>query len=197
MTTKNLNRDTRTDLLLAAERSFAHKGYAAVGINEVLSSVGVPKGSFYHYFSSKDAFGEAVIARYFEQYLAEMDEILTAADQDWASRIMAYFASWRDSQSFAECEGKCLAVKLSAEVADMSEPMRLALKAGTTQIVERLERAITGAAGDGSSPFTGDARATAEALYQLWLGASVMAKVHRSLVPLDNAAAVTRQLLGI
>ncbi|WP_433796679.1 TetR/AcrR family transcriptional regulator [Actinoplanes sp. CA-252034] len=195
MTTRS--RDTRTDLLLAAERSFAHKGYAAVGINEVLSSVGVPKGSFYHYFNSKDAFGEAVIARYFEQYLAEMDEILNAADQDWGARILAYFASWRASQSFGDCEGKCLAVKLSAEVADMSEPMRLALRAGTTQIVDRLEHAITGAVGDGSAPFTGDARSTAEALYQLWLGASVMAKVHRSLAPVDTATAVTRQLLGI
>ncbi|GAA2881240.1 TetR family transcriptional regulator [Actinoplanes cyaneus] len=197
MATKNLNRDTRTDLLLAAERFFAHKGYAAVGINEVLSSAGVPKGSFYHYFSSKDAFGEAVIERYFEQYLAEMDEILSAPDQDWATKILAYFASWRASQSFGDCEGKCLAVKLGAEVADMSEPMRLALKAGTTKIVDRLERAIIGAAADGSSPFTGDARATADALYQLWMGASVMAKVQRSLAPVDTAAAVTRQLLGI
>src|SRR5690242_20575592 len=116
MATRNLKRDTRTELLLAAERSFAHKGYAAVGINEVLSSVGVPKGSFYHYFGSKDAFGEAVIARYFEQYLAEMDEILNAADQDWAAKILAYFASWRASQSFGDCAGKCLAVKLGAEV---------------------------------------------------------------------------------
>ncbi|GAA4975860.1 TetR/AcrR family transcriptional regulator [Actinoplanes utahensis] len=197
MTTRNLNRDTRADLLSAAERIFAHKGYAAVGINEVLSSVGVPKGSFYHYFRSKDAFGEAVIARYFQQYLAEMDEILNGAGQDGAARILAYFASWRESQSFGDCAGKCLAVKLGAEVADMSEPMRLALKAGTTEIVDRLERAIIGAAGDGSSPFTGDARATAEALYQLWTGASVMAKVHRTLAPLDTASTVTRQLLGI
>ncbi|GAA1619189.1 TetR/AcrR family transcriptional regulator [Actinoplanes couchii] len=197
MATRNLNRDTRMELLLAAERAFAHKGYAAVGINEVLSSVGVPKGSFYHYFSSKDAFGEAVIERYFEQYLAEMDEILTNADQDGASKILAYFASWQASQSFGDCEGKCLAVKLGAEVADMSEPMRLALRTGTTQITDRLENAIRGAAADGSSPFTGDARTTAEALYQLWLGASVMAKIQRSLAPLDAATTVTRQLLGI
>ncbi|SLM01220.1 MULTISPECIES: TetR/AcrR family transcriptional regulator [unclassified Actinoplanes] len=197
MTTRNLHRDTRTQLLLAAERSFARKGYAAVGINEVLSSAGVPKGSFYHYFASKDAFGEAVLARYFEQYLAEMDEILNAAGRDGASKILAYFASWRESQSLGDCAGKCLAVKLGAEVADMSEPMRLALKAGTTGIVDRLEHAIVGAVADGSAPFTGDARATADALYQLWLGASVMAKVNRSPAALDTATTVTRRLLGI
>lgn len=197
MTTRRMERDTRTELLRAAEQIFAHKGYAGVGINEVVSSVGVPKGSFYHYFASKDAFGEAVITRYFEAYLADMDEILNAADQDWAARILAYFASWRDSQSFGDCEGKCLAVKLGAEVADMSEPMRLALKAGTTQIVDRLERALLGAATDGSASFAGDARATAEALYQLWMGASVMAKVNRNLTSMETAAVVTRQLLGL
>jgi TetR/AcrR family transcriptional repressor of nem operon len=197
MATRRTERDTRTELLRTAERIFAHKGYAGVGINEVVSSVGVPKGSFYHYFTSKDAFGEAVITRYFEQYLAEMDEILTASGQDWATRILAYFASWRASQSFGDCEGKCLAVKLGAEVADMSEPMRLAMKAGTTQIVDRLERAVIGAANDGSSPFTGEARPAAEALYQLWMGASVMAKVNRSLDSMESATMVTRRLLGI
>ena len=197
MRTRSVDRDTRTDLLLAAERVFARKGFAAVGINEVLSGVGVPKGSFYHYFASKDAFGEAVIARYFEQYLAEMDEILNAPGQDWATRILAYFDSWKASQSLGECEGKCLAVKLGAEVADMSEPMRLAMKTGTTEIVDRLERAIIGAGSDGSAPIEGGARATAEALYQLWLGASVMAKVHRSPASLDTATAVTRRLLGL
>lgn len=197
MTPRRTERDTRTDLLQAAERIFAHKGYAAVGINEVVSSVGVPKGSFYHWFPSKDAFGEAVITRYFESYLADMDQTLSAPDQDWATRLLAYFASWRASQSFGDCEGKCLAVKLGAEVADMSEPMRLAMKTGTTQIIDRLERAIIGAAADGSSPFTGEARPAAEALYQLWMGASVMAKVNRDLTSMDTAAMTTRRLLGL
>jgi len=40
----------------------AGKGFSVVGLNEVLKSAGVPKGSFYHYFSSKDAFGEALLA---------------------------------------------------------------------------------------------------------------------------------------
>lgn len=38
--------DTRRSILDAAQRIMAHKGFAAVGINEVLSEAGVPKGSF-------------------------------------------------------------------------------------------------------------------------------------------------------
>ena len=40
------------------------KGYSATGIEEVLRSVDVPKGSFYHYFPSKEAFGAALIDSY-------------------------------------------------------------------------------------------------------------------------------------
>ena len=189
--------DTRTTLLEAAQRTFAHKGYSAVGINEVLVSVGVPKGSFYHYFSSKDAFGEAVLKHYYEQYLADMDQILASPDLDWAHRVLAYFDSWRLTQSLDDCQGRCLAVKLGAEVADLSEPMRLALKTGTTAIIDRLERAIIGAGNDGSASVGDNPRVTADALYQLWMGASVMAKIHRTLAPLDNATVVTGRLLGI
>ncbi|MBT0771549.1 TetR/AcrR family transcriptional regulator [Kineosporia sp. J2-2] len=197
MTPRRADQDTRVNLLDAAEKIFATKGYAAVGINEVLSSVGVPKGSFYHYFASKDAFGEAVIGHYFEHYLLEIDQIMGRPDASWAQRLMAYWENWRSTQSLDECQGRCLAVKLGAEVADMSEPMRLALKTGTTGVVDRLEKAVAGGAADGSLTLRGEARAMAGSLYELWLGASVMAKVHRSITPMDHATATTRQLLGL
>ncbi|MCE0538114.1 TetR/AcrR family transcriptional regulator [Kineosporia rhizophila] len=189
--------DTRVALLDSAEKIFSRKGYAGVGINEVLSSIGVPKGSFYHYFASKDAFGEAVITFYFEHYLLEMDQIMGDSGRTWADRLMAYWQNWRETQSLDECQGRCLAVKLGAEVADMSEPMRLALKTGTTGVIDRLARALEGGAEDGSLTLDGEAHAMAQSLYELWLGASVMAKVNRSLQPMDNAATVTRRLLGI
>ncbi len=110
---------------------------------------------------------------------------------------MAYWQNWRETQSLDECQGRCLAVKLGAEVADMSEPMRLALKTGTTGVIDRLARALEGGAEDGSLTLDGEAHAMAQSLYELWLGASVMAKVNRSLQPMDNAATVTRRLLGI
>ncbi|GAB3243056.1 TetR/AcrR family transcriptional regulator [Kineosporia babensis] len=197
MSPRRPDQDTRAKLLEAAERIFATKGYAAVGINEVLSSVGVPKGSFYHYFGSKDAFGEAVIQRYFEHYLLEIDRIMARAELSWGERLLAYWENWRATQGLDDCQGRCLAVKLGAEVADMSEPMRLALKAGTTEVVDRLEKAVLGGLADGSLKSPGEPRATAQSLYELWLGASVLAKVHRSLEPMDNATLVTRHLLGL
>ncbi|MFI5572490.1 TetR/AcrR family transcriptional regulator [Streptomyces sp. NPDC051740] len=189
--------DTRRSVLDVAQRIMARKGYSAVGINEVLAEAGVPKGSFYYYFTSKDAFGEALLKNYFDEYVSDMDRVLAQPGKSAAERLMAYWQQWRETQSLDECQGKCLAVKLGAEVADLSETMRLAMKAGTGAIVDRIERAIADGLKDGSIVVDGDPRGTAQALYDMWLGASVMAKIHRSLAPLDTAMTATRQLLHL
>ncbi|WP_202236237.1 TetR/AcrR family transcriptional regulator [Actinacidiphila reveromycinica] len=187
--------ETRQNILDAAQRIMAHKGYSAVGINEVLAEASVPKGSFYHYFASKDLFGEALLKSYFEEYLADMDRVLAQPGRSAAERLMDYWQLWRETQSFDECQGKCLAVKLGAEVSDLSESMRLALKEGTDAIVARLEQTIAAGLTDGSVSVEGTPGETAQVLYDMWLGASVMAKIHRSLAPLDTTTAVTRRLL--
>lgn len=120
--------DIRGNIVAVGQRIMAGKGFSAVGLNEILVAAGVPKGSFYHYFGSKDAFGEALLAKYFEDYLADMDATLCQPNTTMAERIVNYFHQWRANQSFEDCEGKCLAVKLGAEVADLSESMRLTLK---------------------------------------------------------------------
>jgi TetR/AcrR family transcriptional repressor of nem operon len=182
--------DTRQRILDTAQRVMARKGYSGVGINEVLAEAGVPKGSFYHYFASKDAFGEALLQSYFAGYLAEMDDLLERPGSPAAERLAAYWQHWRETQSFDECQGKCLAVKLGAEVADMSEPMRLAMKDA------RLAGLIAAGRRDGSLPGGGDPGEMGRALYDLWLGASIMAKIQRSLAPLDTATTLSRTLLN-
>lgn len=189
--------DTRRSILDVAQRIMSRKGFAAVGINEVLSAAGVPKGSFYHYFGSKDAFGEAMMKAYFADYLADMDRVLGESGTTSAERLMNYWRNWRESQSVDECQGRCLAVKLGAEVADLSESMRIALKEGTTAIIDRLERTIADGLEDGSIVVDGAPRDTAQVLYDMWLGASVMAKIHRDIGPLDTTTRVTRRLLNL
>ncbi|MEN3586465.1 TetR/AcrR family transcriptional regulator [Streptomyces sp. ZYX-F-203] len=189
--------DTRRAILDTARRIMARKGYSAVGINEVLAEAGVPKGSFYHYFGSKDAFGEATLRSYFADYLADMDVTLAPSDRTVAERLTAYWRQWRENQSFEDCQGKCLAVKLGAEVADLSEPMRLALVEGTDAIVDRLGHAVAAGAEDGSLSIEGDPREVAQSLYDMWLGAGVRSKILRDTAPLDAAMSATRRTLGI
>ncbi|TBU94638.1 TetR/AcrR family transcriptional regulator [Phytopseudomonas dryadis] len=189
--------DVRESILAHGQRIMAGKGFSAVGINEVLVAAGVPKGSFYHYFGSKDAFGEALLESYFEAYWAELDATLSAPGLTMAQRLMNYWKYWQDNQLFYECQGKCLAVKLGAEVADLSETMRLALRRGTAGIIDRLGGAIEAGVAEGSLSVEGVPHDAAQSLYQLWLGASVMVKIVRSPQPFKIAMTATRQILHL
>lgn len=189
--------EVRATILEAGQRIMAGKGFSAVGLNEVLKSAGVPKGSFYHYFPSKDAFGEALLEAYFEDYLADLDKTLHEPGLTMAQRLTNYFLNWQEAQSFFDCQGKCLAVKLGAEVADLSEAMRLTLKRGTAGITGRLARAIRIGIEEGSLTTREAPDKLAESLYQLWVGASVMVKITRSTLPFDTAMATTRLLLSL
>lgn len=191
------NPGVRDNIVAVGQRIMARKGFSAVGLNEILVTAGVPKGSFYHYFGSKDAFGEALLAKYFEHYLADMDITLGNPDRPMARRLITYFGQWRSNQSFEDCQGKCLAVKLGAEVADLSEPMRLTLKQGTAGVVARLAEAIERGVADGSLRVEGNAGQVAESLYQLWLGASIMAKIARDASPFDAAMTTTEHMLHL
>jgi TetR/AcrR family transcriptional repressor of nem operon len=187
--------DSRQRILDAAAQIIGKKGFAAVGLNEVLLSAKVPKGSFYHYFSSKDAFGQALLESYFQIYLAEMDQIFQPAIASEAQKLMTYWQRWLDSQTRHHDFGKCLVVKLGAEVADLSESMRLELERGTAQIISRLAAALSRGTEQGCFVLQDSPQTVALRLYQLWLGASVMAKITRTTAPLDEAMSATRQVL--
>jgi len=187
----------RDHILATGQRLMAGKGYSAVGLNEILTGAGVPKGSFYHYFGSKDAFGTALLENYFEDYLAELDVTLAQPGLNMAQRLVAYFDIWQQTQSFFDCQGKCLAVKMAAEVADLSEAMRLAIRRGTEGIVSRLAAAIDAGVAEGSLTIDGNASDTAHSLYQLWLGASIMVKIERDVAPFATAMSTTGHLLHL
>ncbi|GAB0113553.1 TetR/AcrR family transcriptional regulator [Acidisoma sp. C75] len=187
----------RDTLIATGQKIMGRKGFSAVGLAEILKEAGVPKGSFYYYFSSKDAFGEALILEYFKQYHAQMDALFTKTGLTMADRLIMYLDSWRDHQCAYNFQGRCLAVKLGAEVSDLSEPMRLALKEGTAGVISRLTVAIEAGLEEGSLASPEPAELLAQSLYSLWLGASVMAKIVRADAPLDIALHASRRLLGI
>lgn len=188
--------DTRQHILATGRRIIAGKGFAGVGLNEILNTAGVPKGSFYHYFDSKERYGQALLEDYFAGYLAEIDTLFGSAPMTGRQRLEAYFGQWLNSQGAACDERKCLVVKLSAEVADLSEPMRATLAQGTAQVIARIADCIRAGTADGSLPPL-NAEATARSLYQLWLGASLLAKIERSGAPLEQAMHFTQALLGL
>ena len=189
--------DVRQHILDTAQVIMGGKGFAAVGLNEILQTANVPKGSFYHYFGSKEAFGEAMLKGYFAEYMDALEVQLNLPGLSHAQRLMGYWQNWLESQATCDPRGKCLAVKLAAEVSDLSESMRAALHQGTDCIIARLAMSLDAAVAEGSLASVGDTTQMATTLYQLWLGASVRAKITRDRAPMEAALFATQRLLGL
>lgn len=187
--------DMRQHIIDVARSLMTHKGYTAVGLTEILSAAGVPKGSFYHYFRSKDEFGQALLDEYFQDYIARVDSLLVGEGAG-AERLLSYLRYWADTQAFDHTDQKCLVVKLGAEVCDLSENMRAVLEKGTALIVQRITRCVEQGKVDGSIAATADAATLAAALYQMWLGASLLVKLSRTPQPFDVATQMSRRLLS-
>ena len=188
--------DTRLKILDSAKVLIAGRGFSAVGLSEILSAAAVPKGSFYYWFRSKEQFGEALLEHYFENYLAEVDANLFAAGQTAPQRLLAFFSLWHASQSGDYPQARCLVVKLSAEVCDLSEAMRVVLERGTARVIDRLASCLAQGIATGELAACPDSAEVAQQLYQQWLGATLLARVQRSAAPLDKALAQTVRWLA-
>jgi len=68
--------ETREHIIQTGAELILRNGFRATGINTVLEEAGVPKGSFYYYFKSKNDFGLAVIDAYAEVYRQRLDQTL-------------------------------------------------------------------------------------------------------------------------
>ncbi len=189
--------DTRAHLLATGYKLIAQKGFTAVGIKQILDTAGVPKGSFYHYFASKEAFGEAIINHYFTQYKSRLNAI-DAQKVSAQQKLYNYFQNWYDTQQNGCDHEKCLVVKLSAEVADMSETMRKALDQGYQQTITWLAEHIKAGWADNSIPHHDNiaAESMAKRWYFAWLGASLIAKISQTNTPLAEVWQMTTTQMG-
>jgi TetR/AcrR family transcriptional repressor of nem operon len=185
----------RQHILDTAKPIILGKGFSAVGLNELLNAAEVPKGSFYHYFKSKEYFGEALLDSYFEAYLVRLEILLSAEGMNGAERLMSYWQRWLETQCGDDAETKCMVVKLGGEVSDLSEPMRLALQRGTNHIISRLADGIEEGIADGSLPNDLVAADTALVLYNQWLGATVLTKIWHDKSALESSMCNTERIL--
>jgi len=185
----------RQHILDTAKPIILGKGFSAVGLNELLNAAEVPKGSFYHYFKSKEYFGEALLDSYFEAYLVRLEVLLSAEGMSGAERLMSYWQRWLETQCGDDAETKCMVVKLGGEVSDLSEPMRLALQRGTNHIISRLADGIEEGIADGSLPNDLVAADTALVLYNQWLGATILTKIWHDQSALESSMCNTERIL--
>ncbi|WP_428929374.1 TetR/AcrR family transcriptional regulator [Marinibacterium sp. SX1] len=183
MTRANRSESTRQAILDTGRQLVTHGGFAAMGLSALLKESGVPKGSFYHYFASKEAFGRALLRDYVDDYLARVDAI-GQRDLTGAGKFAVFCGAWLDEDRASGLVSTCLVVNLGAEVAELSEGMRQVLDDGIAALTDRLAAMLREGQADGSLRLDAPAETLAAVFYAQLLGAAILAKLARDSRPL-------------
>ncbi len=91
MTQIGAKQGTKKKILRAGAEIIHQKGFNNTGIQEILKSAGVPKGSFYFYFESKEDFGLHLIDFFSDFFFLRCDEYLKDASMPPIQRLRAFF----------------------------------------------------------------------------------------------------------
>jgi TetR/AcrR family transcriptional repressor of nem operon len=177
---------TRDRLLEAGAQAIAAKSFNACGLAEILALAGVPKGSFYHYFASKEEFGVALIDRACTEYVQFLAPMLEDQSRTPLARLRAVFEQSRD-ECLARGPGRqCLIPKLALETSQLSEPVHAAVKKAYDRWSELLAGVIREGQRAGEIPTSHDPERFANLLVMLWEGATIRTQIDRSTQPIDD-----------
>ncbi|MCG0061923.1 TetR/AcrR family transcriptional regulator [Streptomyces tricolor] len=173
----------REQLVDAAAECFHERGYNGTGIQDIARTAGVPKGSVYNHFASKEALAAEVMDRYAVSRKLEMLRDKAVAPVPRLRAHFEYLASDLKQFSF---ERGCMFGNFGAELSNHSDAMRGKVDSGltlwTTAVTQVLEEAR--AAGALMTSLTPDQ--LGQFLVNAWEGAVLRAKVTRSRTPLDG-----------
>lgn len=117
-------RDTRSEIVRIGTDLISRHGFNATGVDAVLREAGIPKGSFYHYFKSKEEFGLAVIDHFAERYAQRLNAFLGDEESTPLKRIRNYMENGLMRLEQNLCSKGCLIGNLGQELADSNERFR-------------------------------------------------------------------------
>ncbi len=177
--------DTRAALIRCGMEILTEQGFMSTGIDAVLKRVGVPKGSFYHYFDSKEAFGQAVLESYARYFAHKLDRYLLQEDVPPLQRLCNFVEDAKAGMVKHQfCRG-CLVGNLGQEVAILPEGFRLQLEATLCSWQDRLAECLREARTVGELSANADCEGLAAFFWIGWEGAVLRARLTRDNVPLD------------
>lgn len=180
--------DTRELLVRAGLEALTEKGFSAAGLDDILGRVQVPKGSFYHYFDSKEAFGLELIERYAAYFGRRLDSHFGNAQLPPLARLDAFVADAMAGMERFGFRRGCLIGNLGQEMNALPESFRARLIAVFADWEARLAACLTAAQEWGQLAQDADCAHLATTFWIGWEGAVLRAKLERSPRPLATFA---------
>jgi TetR/AcrR family transcriptional repressor of nem operon len=184
--TKSTSTSTRDHLIEVGLELMRKHGYGATGLQEILHAAGVPKGSFYHHFGSKEEFTAAVIERYFTLEAKHVDTVLSNTRQTPLKRLRRYFEELIQMAGQSAPIAGCLLGSLSLEVADASPLLQNCLSFSFTHWQAAIASVVREAVEKGELPQSTKPESLAGFLLNSWEGALLRSQADENDAPLKD-----------
>jgi TetR/AcrR family transcriptional regulator, transcriptional repressor for nem operon len=169
----------RERILDAAVEAVRRRGYNACGVQDITDAAGVPKGSFYNHFDSKEALGAAIVEQYWQRGACSTLRILSDETLPPIERLRRYFDALATNMADSDYRCGCLIGNLSAELADQSRLVRDRLSATYAGWTRSIETCVREAQQVGEIRADCDAATLAAFLVNAWEGTMLRAKVDK------------------
>ena len=190
--------DARQRILDAGADLFGKRAYSSIGVAEVCTAAGVPKGSFYYFFPSKQALALEVVNEHWIWQCGEWNRILTGQGTV-VERLRNLFVTTAEMQSEAlKGTGSvtgCLFGNLALEVSSQDDPVRTRLQEIFQEQIDIVETVIREAVRGGELKST-DPRAAAKAIVAQIEGLVLFAKLFNDPGQLEQLWQNSMNLLG-
>lgn len=177
--------EARERLLRAGLEVLTEKPFSATGIDEILGRVGIPKGSFYYYFESKEAFGAELISRYQAYFAEKLARHLENPGRPPLARIRDFVADAQGGMARHGYQRGCLVGNLGQEMGSLPESYRQQLGEVFEDWQHRLADCLVAAREAGEIPPEKDCQRLAAFFWIGWEGAVLRAKLDRDPAPLE------------
>jgi len=178
---------TKLKLLETGLYLLEQKGYNATGIQEIVTLAGIPKGSFYNYFASKEAFGVEIIRFYTETTMEQWRNLLEVDDTgDSYLALSAVFVQLAARYEHADPKKGCLLGNLSGEISEASEECRAALRVAVCEFKKVLTQRILNGQQSGKVRTDLSAEQLGDLVWDAWQGSLLQMKIENSAEPVRN-----------
>ena len=178
--------DTKTALIRAGLVTMTEKGFSASGLDEILRSVGVPKGSFYHYFQSKEDFGSTLIETYGKSFSVKLDKFLLDETHSPLERFSYLIENLRKYMIKHDFQRGCLIGNLGQEMGALPTVFRQQLIDVFEEWQKKTSVCFKEAQQKNEISADVDCVELARFFWIGWEGAILRAKLERNAGALDN-----------
>jgi TetR/AcrR family transcriptional regulator, transcriptional repressor for nem operon len=176
--------DTKEKIIQAGLKTLFERGFNGVGVQEITEAAGVPKGSFYNHFESKEALGVEIVERYGAG--STRRAVLVDKTVNPLERLRTHFAALNDLFIASKFKRGCLLGNFSAELANQSPAVRDSLAKLFTKWTKDLEVAIADAQAAGLVSSKAPPGDIAAFLLDAYEGTLLRARVERNRTPFDR-----------